>query len=131
MPQKVFRVQIYTREYEKLRNYYENILSLPLVTLRETSESDRVRVYAAASGEIELIHAPAEMEFPESNGWTVQIEVDDADAYCKEILENGGTVKRGPADQPWGHRNFKVLDPSGLELTFYSLIEKPKGSNIK
>ncbi|MFR7745130.1 MAG: hypothetical protein ACLU3I_19255 [Acutalibacteraceae bacterium] len=31
-------------------------------------------------------------------------------------------MQREPQNQFWGHRNFKVLDPSGLELTIYSDI---------
>lgn len=123
MKNGTFRVQMYTKEYERLRWFYEDILQLPVLLSRETSEEDRVRVYGAASGQIELIYAPDWMEFPGSNGLTLQIQVEDVDAYCKSIMEKGYAIKRGPQDQFWGHRNAKIVDPGGIELTIYSEIE--------
>ena len=40
----------------------------------------------------------------------------------KQLQAQGWTIQREPQNQFWGHRNFKVLDPSGLELTIYSDI---------
>ena len=120
---KTFRVQIYTRAFEKLCAFYGGVLQLPVLEQRETSYDDRVIVYGAASGQIEVIYAPDGMEYPSSNGWTLQIEGEDADASCERVKELGYEVLRGPQDQFWGHRNFKVQDPSGLELTFFSPLK--------
>ena len=124
MKEKVFRVQIYTRQYEQMCGFYGQTLGLPVLIRRETSEEDRVRVYGAASGQIEVIYAPEGMERPVSNGWTLQMEVDDVDAYCEQVRRQGWKILREPRDQFWGHRNFKVLDPSGLELTVFSEIRR-------
>ena len=124
MNEKVFRVQIYTEQYEQMCGFYEQTLGLPVLIMRETSADDRVRVYGAASGQIEVIYAPEGMECPVSNGWTIQMEVDDVDAYCEQVRIQGWEVLREPQDQFWGHRNFKVLDPSGLELTIFSEIRR-------
>ncbi len=118
-----FRVQMYTKQYEQMCRFYEDILQLPVLLSRETSKEDRVRVYGAASGQIELIYAPDRMELPESNGLTLQMQVEDVDAYCESIKKKGYTIKRGPQDQFWGHRNAKIVDPGGTELTIYSEIE--------
>lgn len=120
---KTFRVQIYTRDYESLCNFYGNVLKFPVLLKRETGHDDRVIVYGAASGQIEVIYAPEGMEYPASNGWTLQIEVDDADTCCESIKKHSVELLREPQDQFWGHRNFKLLDPSGLELTFFSEIK--------
>lgn len=122
MENGIFRVQMYTKQYARLCRFYEDILQLPVLLSRETSEDDRVRVYGAASGQIEVIYAPDWMEFPESNGLTLQMQVEDVDAYCERITEKGYAIKRGPQNQFWGHRNAKIVDPGGIELTVYSEI---------
>ena len=50
------------------------------------------------------------------------MQVENADRYCEQLQAQGWTIQREPQNQFWGHRNFKVLDPSGLELTIYSDI---------
>lgn len=122
MENGVFRVQIYTKEYEQMRHFYGTVLRLPVLVCRETGRDDRVCVYGAASGQIEVIYAPPGMEVPVSNGWTLQMQVENADRYCEQLQAQGWTIQREPQNQFWGHRNFKVLDPSGLELTIYSDI---------
>lgn len=120
MKERTFRLQIYAKQYERLCRFYGETMKFPVLIQRETSQDDRVRVYGAASGQIEVIYAPEWMEYPVSNGWTVQIEVEDVDSCYEQILQEGGKVLREPQDQFWGHRNFKILDPSGMELTIYS-----------
>ena len=128
MKDGVFRVQIFTREYEQMCRYYEQILGLPIIVRRETSLDDRVCVYGAASGQIEVIYAGEGIEVPTSNGWTLQMQVSDADAYCEQIRKKGWKILREPQDQFWGHRNFKTLDPSGLEFTIYSELPQDGGA---
>ena len=127
MKDGVFRVQIFTREYQQLCQFYEQILGLPVIVRRETSLDDRVCVYSAASGQIEVIYAGEGIEVPTSNGWTLQMQVSDADAYCEQIRQKGWKILREPQDQFWGHRNFKTLDPSGLELTIYNELPQDGG----
>ena len=62
MENGVFRVQIYTKEYEQMRYFYGTVLGLPVLVCRETGRDDRVCVYGAASGQIEVIYAPPGME---------------------------------------------------------------------
>lgn len=40
----------------------------------------------------------------------------DCDALVERIRAAGGTVVAEPADQPWGERVGRVLDPDGNEL---------------
>lgn len=121
---KVFRLQLYTRDYDKTYDFYKNKLGMPVLIERVNLPDDRVAVFSVGSGEIEVIFASNGMEFPQSNGWTVQIQVDDAAVSCERFRKAGCTISREPQNQFWGHKNFKLIDPSGLELTFYSEIDK-------
>ena len=44
--------------------------------------------------------------------------VRDADVLHAELLRNGADVQGEPISQPWGLREFSVLDPEGNRLTF-------------
>ena len=44
MENGVFRVQIYTKEYEQMRHFYGTVLRLPVLVCRETGRDDRVCV---------------------------------------------------------------------------------------
>jgi uncharacterized glyoxalase superfamily protein PhnB len=44
----------------------------------------------------------------------------DVDTLARQIRERGGTLAEGPKDQPWGGRDFAVVDPDGFKITFAS-----------
>ena len=44
------------------------------------------------------------------------VYADDCDAVVERVRAAGGTVAEEPADQPWGERVARVLDPDGNEV---------------
>jgi lactoylglutathione lyase len=44
----------------------------------------------------------------------------DIDALARRIRERGGTLTEEPKDQPWGGRDFAVVDPDGFKITIAS-----------
>ena len=42
----------------------------------------------------------------------------DVDAYYNEVKSRGVKVTREPADQPYGVREFSILDPNGITVIF-------------
>ena len=49
--------------------------------------------------------------------------VKDVDAYYKEIVERGAELATGPADRPYGIREFGMSDINGVGLVFGQDIE--------
>jgi predicted enzyme related to lactoylglutathione lyase len=49
--------------------------------------------------------------------------VRDADKLCSELLEKGADVQGEPVSQPWGLREFSVLDLERNRLTFGQTFE--------
>ena len=49
--------------------------------------------------------------------------VNDVDSYYDEIIGRGATVAAGPADQPYGIREFGVRDINGVEVVFGQDLE--------
>lgn len=46
------------------------------------------------------------------------VYVGDADALYAELVAKGANAQGKPISQPWGLREFSVLDPEGNRLTF-------------
>ena len=51
------------------------------------------------------------------------VYVADADALHAELLARGALVQSEPVSQPWGLREFSVLDPDGNRLTLGQTFE--------
>ena len=54
----------------------------------------------------------------EGGNWDAYIWVDDADALHDELLSKGARIARAICDQPYGCRDFDVLDCNGYRLCF-------------
>ncbi|HET9227365.1 MAG TPA: VOC family protein [Thermoanaerobaculia bacterium] len=48
----------------------------------------------------------------------------DVDQLAAAIKERGGQLAQEPTDQPWGARDFAVVDPDGFNVSF---MTEPKG----
>jgi len=46
------------------------------------------------------------------------VYVHDADTLCAELRRSGANVQSDPISQPWGLREFRVLDIEGNQITF-------------
>lgn len=59
-----------------------------------------------------------------ASGATVQLAmfVDDADALCAQLIEQGVPIVYGPVDRPWGVRSAGFRDPDGHLWQFGSDI---------
>jgi catechol 2,3-dioxygenase-like lactoylglutathione lyase family enzyme len=44
----------------------------------------------------------------------------DIDTLARQIEGRGGTLAEPPKDQPWGGRDFAVVDPDGFKITIAS-----------
>ena len=70
-----------------------------------------VEIHLLQNGfEDEPVRSPAEAMF------TMRGSVDAVDDLCKRCAEQGLVFLRELADQPWGARDFTVLDPDGNRI---------------
>lgn len=56
----------------------------------------------------------------------IYLEVDDVEAYHARLKKNGVAISDPLTMQWWGDRTFKVLDPSGYEIWFYTNVAEPR-----
>jgi len=56
-------------------------------------------------------------------GSALRIEVEDADAFCRELnARNYKNAKPGVIEQPWGYRDMSIDDPAGNRLIFCTSV---------
>jgi len=63
----------------------------------------------------------------------IYLEVADVDAYHDQIKKKGVKISDPLTLQWWGDRTFKVLDPNGYEIWFYTNVgeaKPPQGAKI-
>ena len=56
----------------------------------------------------------------------IYLQVDDVDAFHTRVKKNGVKISDPLTLQWWGDRTFKVLDPNGYEIWFYTNVAEPK-----
>ncbi len=56
----------------------------------------------------------------------VYFEVENVEAYHNRVNKNGVKISDPLTVQWWGDRTFKVLDPNGYEIWFYTHVAEPK-----
>jgi uncharacterized glyoxalase superfamily protein PhnB len=56
----------------------------------------------------------------------IYLEVEDVGALHKRLKTKGVTISDPLSLQWWGDRTFKVLDPHGYEIWFYTNVAEPK-----
>jgi lactoylglutathione lyase len=58
-----------------------------------------------------------------AQGFAMWIYADDCDAAIERLRAAGVAVVDEPADQPWGQRMARVLDPDGNEVMIGARVE--------
>ena len=56
----------------------------------------------------------------------IYLQVEKVDAYHDQVKKNGVKISDPLTLQWWGDRTFKVLDPNGYEIWFYTNVAEPK-----
>lgn len=56
----------------------------------------------------------------------IYLQVANVEAYHDQVRKNGVTISDPLTMQWWGDRTFKVLDPNGYEIWFYTNVAEPK-----
>jgi lactoylglutathione lyase len=59
---------------------------------------------------------PELADAPHTRPISLWLYADDCDAVVERVRAAGATITQEPADQPWGERVARVLDPDGNEV---------------
>jgi uncharacterized glyoxalase superfamily protein PhnB len=56
----------------------------------------------------------------------IYLEVEDVEAYHNRLKKSGVAISEPLTMQWWGDRTFKVADPNGYVIWFYTNVAEPK-----
>ena len=70
-----------------------------------------------------LVHVDGPPSAPADLAMHLHLNVDDVDAYYRQLVERGVDAPEPPQDRPWGLRTFHIHDPNGYEWEFTQEIE--------
>lgn len=64
-------------------------------------------------------------ERPPSVGGGFYIEVADVERRCEDARRRGAPILRELGPTSYGSRNFKTVDPNGVEIIFFEYLVRP------
>lgn len=118
-----FRFYYFTPLYEQTVAYYRDVLSFEVYRAWDRGAADRGTIFHSPNGagfiEVEAGDGPASL----SGG--LYIEVPDVRRCYEEVQERGAPIVQELGETPYGHLNFKTVDPSGLEVAFFEYLSRP------
>ena len=123
------RVALTVEDYERTLGFYRDGLGLRLIETWEDADGSGA-VFDAGRATLEVLStAHAEMvdriEVGEPVGARVRLafEVDDSAEIAERLVAAGGDLVGGPVVTPWQHRNVRLRDPDGMQLTLFTALE--------
>ncbi len=123
------RVALTADDYDRALAFYRDGLGLPL---RETWEKEGARgaLFDAGRATLEVLsveHAAMvdRIEVGEPVGARVRLalEVDDSVEAAERLVVAGAELVGGPVVTPWEHRNVRLRDLHGLQLTLFTVLD--------
>jgi predicted enzyme related to lactoylglutathione lyase len=119
------RIELFARDLETTVAFYERVLGFAKVSVQPGGytvlQNGTVRLDVQHLSDL-LDDHPAQPGAGEGIGRGVELvfEVDDIDGYYDQVQARGGAIHAGLTDQPWGLRDFRMLDPDGRYCRFTS-----------
>ena len=120
-----FRFVFFTPIYDETVAFFRDRLELDIVTSWDRAGDHRGTVFAAGSGQIEVLELEGLERRPSETGTGgpfAAVEVADVDALHARVTANGAATHYPLEDKSWGHRGFSVLDPNGVEIAFFTRL---------
>lgn len=119
-----FRVYYFTPKYDETVAFYRDGLGLSVYRSWDRDEGDRGTIFVAPNGR-GLIEIEYGAQVP-VGGVGLYIEASDLESWYERVQKAGATVTKAIGETDYGHRNFKIVDPSGIELSFFRYVVEPK-----
>ena len=124
------RVALTVEDYELTLAFYRDGLELPLMETWE-EEGARGALFEVGRATLEVLSVEhAEMvdriEVGEPVGARVRLalEVDDSVKAAEKLVVAGAKLVGSPVVTPWNHRNVRLSDPDGVQLTLFTPLDQ-------
>ena len=118
-----FRFYYFTPLYEQTVAFYRDVLGFDIYHAWDRGAEERGTIFRSPGG-AGLIEIEAG-ERPPSLGGGFYIEVADIERRYEAARSRGAPILRGLGATSYGHRNFRTVDPNGVEVTFFEYLVRP------
>jgi uncharacterized glyoxalase superfamily protein PhnB len=112
---------------DDIRNFYVDTLGFGHV-MGMVGKDGQLDFCTVVMGEARIMFMRAPRESPRPSGKQpveIYLEVEGVDALHNRLKGNGVTISDPLTLQWWGDRTFKVQDPNGYEIWFYTHVAEP------
>ena len=113
---------------DAIRNFYVDTLGFTHV-MGMVGKDGQLDFCTVVMGEARIMFMRAPGDTPSPAGKQpveIYLEVEDVDALHNRLKKKGVAISDPLTLQWWGDRTFKVLDPNGYEIWFYTNVAEPK-----
>jgi catechol 2,3-dioxygenase-like lactoylglutathione lyase family enzyme len=122
------RVAITTSDYEKLTQFYCQGLGLEPSQLW-VNDHDKALLLELGQATIEIFDEPhaeivdnIEVGAKISGSIRFALKVDDVETAMAKALAHGATLIHPPVITPWNHKNVRLCDPDGMQITLFQVM---------
>jgi catechol 2,3-dioxygenase-like lactoylglutathione lyase family enzyme len=129
-PVMELRVALTTGDYERLVAFYANGLGLEPAALW-ASDGGHAMLLEMGAGTLELFDEPHAAHVDQieagqrvSGRVRFALKVPDLEAAIERLLAHGASLVHPPVVTPWGHRNARLQDPDGMQVTLFEGEER-------
>jgi hypothetical protein len=112
-----FRLKLYPEDFYKVRKFYLEDLQFSIIREWDRSDTDKGVMFDVGGTILELL-SPTGVHKPVS-GADLSLGVPDVWGLHEE-LKDKGFVTRGLIDNAWGDTSFRVVDPEGFQISFFT-----------
>jgi catechol 2,3-dioxygenase-like lactoylglutathione lyase family enzyme len=123
------RLALTAEDYERTLGFYRDGLGLRLIETWEDADGSGA-VFDAGRATLEVLSASHadlvdRIEVGEPIGTRVRLalEVDDSAETAEKLVAAGAELVGGPVVTPWAHRNVRLRDPDGMQLTLFTVLD--------
>jgi catechol 2,3-dioxygenase-like lactoylglutathione lyase family enzyme len=124
------RVALTTGDYDRLVRFYCDGLGLEPHAIW-TNDGGHGLIINMGRGTLEVFDeaqatAVDRLEVGERVSGQIRfaLEVPDLQAALDRLLSHGAILVHPPVVTPWGHRNARVQDPDGLQVTLFQVLDQ-------
>ena len=119
---------ITVRSVDDIRNFYVDRLGFSHV-MGMVGKDGQLDFCTVVMGEARIMFMRAPSDRPSPKGKQpveIYLEVEEVDALHNRLKKQGVAISDPLTLQWWGDRTFKVLDPNGYEIWFYTHVAEPQ-----
>lgn len=115
-----FRFYYFTPRYDETVRFFRDALEFSIFRQWDRGDGERGTIFRSPNGN-GLIEIEAGSTAPTISGG-FYIEVPDVDLWHARVQRSGVPLHSELRLTSYGHRNFKVLDPNGVEIAFFQYV---------